>query len=157
MTLRILSIGKTNIRYVNEGIEQFLNRLKHYVKLSWEELPDAKNAAQLSNASLKKAEGNLILSKLKTGDLLILLDETGKSMTSVEFAEWLEHKSMHAAKDMVFVVGGAYGFSDEVYTRADFKLSLSKMTFNHQLIRLVFAEQLYRAFTIQRGEPYHHS
>lgn len=157
MTLRILSIGKTNIRYVNEGIDQFLNRLKHYVKLSWEELPDVKNSTQLSIASLKKAEGEVILSKLKAGDLLILLDEAGKSMTSTEFAEWIEHRSMHAAKDMVFAVGGAYGFSDEVYKRADFKLSLSEMTFNHQLIRLIFAEQLYRAFTILRGEPYHHS
>ena len=157
MTLRVLSIGKTNIAYVKDGTGLFLNRLKHYVKLSWEELADVKNAAQLKPIDLKRIEGELILGKLKPGDVLVLLDETGNNMDSLAFANWLENKMMHAPKDFVFVIGGAYGFSDEVYKRSDFKISLSKMTFNHQLVRLIFAEQLYRAFTIQRGEPYHHA
>lgn len=143
--------------FVREGIDEYLKRIQHYAKVQWEEIPDIKQRKNLSHDQIKSKEAELILGKLKQGDQLILLDERGKQHSSVEFANWLEHQMMHAGKDLVFVVGGAYGFADSVYNRSQSKLSLSKMTFSHQIVRALFAEQLYRAFTIQRGEPYHHA
>lgn len=142
---------------MKSGIDEYLRRLQRYTKVQWEELPDVKKVDRSDEPVLKRREGELILSKTTTGDLLVLLDEGGKSFDSVEFAQWLNHKMLHSSRDIVFVIGGAYGFSDEVYARADAKLSLSKMTFSHQIIRVIFAEQLYRAFTILKGEPYHHA
>jgi 23S rRNA (pseudouridine1915-N3)-methyltransferase len=156
MSIRILSIGKTNIPFVKDGIDEYLKRLKHYAKVSWEELPDVKNSKKISTDQLKREEGKLFLGKLNTGDFIILLDENGQQQSSVEFSIWLENKAIHTAKDIIFIIGGAYGFSEELYATAGAKLSLSKMTFSHQIIRSIFVEQLYRAFTIQRGEPYHH-
>lgn len=143
--------------FVQDAINEYFKRIQHYAKVSWEEFPDIKQRKNLSREEIKRKEGALILGKLNAGDQLVLLDERGKSFGSVKFAEWLAHQMMHAGKDVVFVIGGAYGFSDEVYSRSNSKLSLSKMTFSHQVVRALFAEQLYRAFTIQRGEPYHHA
>lgn len=156
MRIRTLSIGKTNTEFVKVGINEYNKRIGRYIKYEWEELPDVKNAARLPKSNLKTEEGKLILKRLETGERLILLDEGGKKYSSVQFAKWLEQCVNLQAKDICFVIGGAYGFSDEVYERAEGKISLSAMTFNHQIIRLIFTEQLYRAFTIIRGEPYHH-
>jgi len=143
--------------FVKEGMNEYLKRIGHYIKFNWEELPDIKNGGKMNQDLLKKEEGKRILGKLLSSDLLILLDENGKNLSSVAFAEWIDHKlNYESGRDMCFVVGGAFGFSDEVYERADFKLSLSKMTFSHQIIRVIFAEQLYRVLTIIKGEQYHH-
>lgn len=157
MTIRIFSIGKTNFAFIRSGIDEYLKRMQRYAKIRWEELPDVKNVDRGDESVLKRREGELILSKIASGDVLVLLDERGKSFDSMEFAQWLNRNMTHSTKDIVFVIGGAYGFSEEVYARADARLSLSKMTFSHQIIRVIFAEQLYRAFTILRGEPYHHA
>ena len=156
MSIRILSIGKTNIPFVKDGVETILTGLNNNTKLGGNELPDVKNQKKLSVDQLKKEEGKLFMGKLNPGDFVILLDENGQQQSSIEFSQWLEKKVMHTAKDIVFIIGGAYGFSEELYAVTGAKLSLSKMTFSHQIIRSIFAEQLYRAFTIQRGEPYHH-
>lgn len=156
MMIRILAIGKTKSGFVREGLQEYVARLKHYSKLSWEEFDDIKKIDRTNQTLVKQKEGELILSQLKPNDYLILLDEEGKARRSVEFAEWLEKKQV-SSTNMVFCIGGAFGFSPEVYKRANEKLSLSPMTFNHQMVRMIFMEQLYRAFTIQRGEPYHHS
>ena len=156
MRIRTLSIGKTNVDYIKDGIEQFNSRITKYCKYEWEEIPDVKNRAKLPKADLKKEEGKLILKRLQPGERLILLDENGKGFSSLKFSSWLNNSINIQAKNICFVIGGAYGFSDEVYARAEVKIALSPMTFNHQIIRLLFAEQLYRAFTIIRGEPYHH-
>lgn len=134
----------------------YSSRLKHYVNFDVVEIPELKNVSALSKEQIKEREGELILKHIKANDSLVLMDERGREYRSIQFAAMLEDRMIRGGRDMVFVIGGAYGFSEEVYSRADDKISLSKMTYSHQLVRTIFAEQLYRAFTIIRGEPYHH-
>ncbi len=155
MRVSLITVGKTDIKWVSEGLEVYSSRLRHYIPFELREIPELKNASSLSRDQIKSAEGKLILKSLKDSDDLILLDERGKEFRSVEFADWLQ-KKMAAGRDLVFVVGGAYGFSQEVYQRAGSLISLSKMTFSHQMVRTIFVEQLYRALTILKGESYHH-
>lgn len=156
MKITFLTVGKTDIKWVADGLETYASRLKHYVPFSVVEIPELKGVSALSREQIKEREGELILKNVKPSDHVTLLDERGQEYRSIEFARMLEEKMSRTGKDLVFVVGGAYGFSEGVYARADHKISLSRMTFSHQLVRTVFAEQLYRAFTIMRGEPYHH-
>ena len=156
MKITLLTVGKTDRDWVKQGIDIYTSRLKHYIPFSINEIPELKNVSALSKDQIKVREGELILKNVKPTDDVILMDEHGKEYTSVDFASFLQKKISYEGKDIVFVIGGAYGFSDEVYRRANGKISLSKMTFSHQMVRAIFAEQLYRAFTIMRGEPYHH-
>lgn len=156
MKITFLCIGKTGKKFLEEGEEEYLNRLKHYVKIERIELADLKNARKLTKEQVKKEEGLLFLNKIPQGDELILLDEHGKQFSSVEFSDFLNKKAINGTRGVTFLVGGAYGFSNEIYERATGKISLSKMTFSHQMIRMIFFEQLYRAHTIIKGEPYHH-
>lgn len=156
MEISLIVIGKTNARYLQEGIDEYIKRLKHYIPYSITVLPDIKNTKKLTEEQQKEAEGKLMLDALKPGDCLVLLDERGKEFTSVAFADYLQRKMNAGLRRLVFIIGGPYGFSQSVYDRADEKISLSKMTFSHEMIRLFFTEQIYRAMTIQRGEPYHH-
>ena len=156
MKIKLIVVGKTNAKYLLEGEREYENRLRHYTKFEEIIIPDVKKSGKLSEYELKKKEGHLILGKLENSDHVILLDDKGKSHSSVEFANFLKQKTNSGLKSFVFVVGGAFGFSDEVYLRANSKLSLSKMTFSHQMVRLIFKEQLYRGFSILRGEKYHH-
>jgi 23S rRNA (pseudouridine1915-N3)-methyltransferase len=154
--IKIIVIGKTQKSFLIEGENEYLKRLGHYVQVEKLEIPDLKNAKNRSFEQIKEAEGKLILAKIEVGGTVILLDENGKQRSSVDFSEWLQSKMNHAGKHITFVIGGPYGFSDEVYAAASEKLSLSKMTYSHQMIRMLFLEQVYRAFTILRNEPYHH-
>lgn len=156
MRITLLTMGKTDVAWVREGLALYLSRLSHYIPFSLSEIPELKNASSLSREQIKLKEGELLLSQIKTSDDVILLDEKGRQYRSVEFAEFLKNKMSHSGRDIVFVVGGAYGFSEALYARATGKMSLSAMTFSHQMVRTIFAEQLYRAFTIIKGEPYHH-
>ena len=156
MEIELLTVGKTTIGFVAEGIEEYTRRLRHYVGYKITSLPDVKKTASLTEQRQKEAEGELILSKLQNGDFVVLLDERGKEYSSMEFSRFIEKQMVAGRKRVVFVVGGPYGFSQRVYDRADTKVSLSKMTFNHEMVRLFFTEQVYRAMTILRGEPYHH-
>ena len=156
MKITLLTVGKTDVKWVREGLELYVSRLGHYVPFQLREIPELKNVSALGREQVKAKEGDLVLKALRPSDEVVLLDEGGREFRSVEFASWLEERLSRGARDIVFVVGGAYGFSPEVYARADSKLSLSKMTFSHQMVRTIFAEQLYRAFTILKGEPYHH-
>lgn len=156
MEFILLSVGKTKINFINEGIKHYLNRLKHYIQLSLIELPDVKNIKVNDRLYQKNKEGELILDKLSPSDMVIILDEKGKEFTSIELASYIEKISLTGRKRIVFIIGGPFGFSDSVYKRADAKLSLSRLTFNHEMVRLFFVEQIYRAMTIVRGEPYHH-
>ena len=156
MKIKLICIGKTGKDFLIAGEQEYLNRLKHYVSVERIEIPDIKNAKSLSIDQIKELEGKEILSKLQSGDQLILLDENGKLFSSTEFADFLQQKFNQGGKGLVFVIGGAYGFSGEVYEKSIFKISLSKMTFSHQMIRMIFFEQVYRAMTILKGEPYHH-
>ena len=156
MKIVFLVIGKTDESYLDTGILKYIKRLEHYVPFEMKIIPDIKNRKTLTEEQQKKAEGELILSNINIGDDLVLLDENGKTFSSVAFSQWIEKQMNIASKRMIFVVGGPYGFSKEVYAKAKFKISLSEMTFSHQMIRLIFVEQLYRAFTIIKGEPYHH-
>ena len=149
-------IRKTEARYFVEAINEYKNRLVHYIPFEMEVIPDIKNVKNLSESQQKEREGDLILKALQPGDYLVLLDEKGKEFTSVQFSTYIERKTHTVPKRLVFVVGGPYGFSDAVYKAAAEKISLSKMTFSHQMIRLIFIEQLYRAMTILNNEPYHH-
>ena len=155
MRISLLAVGKTSDPRMAALIDEYRQRLTHYVPFEWIIIPDIKNAKSLSEEQLKKAEGEAILSRLTPSMEVILLDEHGREFRSIEYAEWLQ-KKMSAGKDLALVIGGAYGFNKEVYDRANGKLSLSQMTFSHQMIRLMATEQLYRAMTILRGEPYHH-
>jgi 23S rRNA (pseudouridine1915-N3)-methyltransferase len=157
MKIKLLVIGKTNKIYLIEGEKDYEKRLSHYCKFSKLTIPDIKNRAKFSKNELKIKEGKLILSKLNVEDVVILLDENGKQNSSIEFSNFISNKIMVRSKSLVFVVGGAFGFSEEVNTRADSKMSLSKMTFSHQMVRMIFKEQLYRAFTIIKGEKYHNT
>ena len=156
MKIRLLLVGKTAFPYINEGIALYEKRLSFYTNYRKIEIPELKGVSSLSEQQIKEKEGDLILKNIKPSDEVILLDERGDLYTSENWARHLERKMTYSGKDIVFVVGGAYGFSQQVYSRADGMMSLSKMTFSHQIIRLIFLEQLYRAFTIIKGEPYHH-
>lgn len=156
MKILFLVIGKTDESYLETGIGKYIKRLEHYIPFEMKVIPDIKNRKTLTEDQQKKAEGDLILSQLASGDDLILLDENGKTFSSVAFSQWIEKKMNVGSKKIIFVVGGPYGFSKDVYAKAKAKISLSEMTFSHQMIRLIFVEQLYRAFTIIKGEPYHH-
>lgn len=156
MKICLLTVGKTDICWVREGLETYSSRLSHYVPFSVCEIPELKNTSALTRTQIKEREGELILKAIKPTDRVILLDERGKEYRSVEFAEEIRRLSLAGGKDIVFVIGGAYGFSEAVYARSVGKISLSRMTFSHQMVRTIFAEQLYRAFTIIKGEPYHH-
>ncbi len=156
MTITLLTIGKTDNKQLQSLIDDYTKRLSHYLKFKFEIILDIKNAKHLSEKQQKQKEGELILSKLSTSDVLILLDENGKQYNSIAFSNYLQKHMNSGIKQLIFVIGGPYGFSEEVYNRAQGKLSLSKMTFSHQMIRLFFIEQLYRGFTILRNEPYHH-
>ena len=156
MKITLLTVGKTDRDWVKQGLELYISRLKHYIPFSLIEIPELKNVSALSTEQIKTKEGELILKHIRPADDLLLMDERGKMYTSIEFAKVLQDKISYIGKDIVFVIGGAYGFSQDVYDRADSKISLSKMTFSHQMVRTIFVEQIYRAFTIMRGEPYHH-
>ncbi len=156
MKIKLIAIGKTDQEALNALIDVYQKRLKHYISFDIEIIADVKNAKSLSQQQLKEKEGQLILSKIQSGDVVVLLDEHGIQFRSVEFSNYLQKKMNAATKQLVFVIGGAYGFSDEVYQAASEKISLSKMTFSHQMIRLFIVEQLYRSFTILKNEPYHH-
>ena len=156
MHITLLTVGKTDIPWVREGLNVYTSRLAHYVPFSLVEIPELRCVSALDKEQIKQKEGELILKALKPRDEVILLDERGVQLTSVEFAAKISDKMSRVGRDLVFVVGGAYGFSPQVYSRSDWKISLSAMTFSHQMVRTIFAEQLYRAFTIMRGEPYHH-
>lgn len=156
MKIKFVCIGKTGKDFLVTGEQEYLNRLKHYVSVDKMEIADLKNARKLSIDQIKEQEGKEILSRVMPGETLVLLDERGKTFSSLEFANFLQQKFNAGGKAIVFVVGGAYGFSDEVYKNASAKISLSKMTFSHQMVRMIFLEQLYRAMTILKGEPYHH-
>ena len=156
MKITLLTVGKTDKDWVRQGTDIYVSRLKHYIPFTISEIPELKNVSALSKDQIKTKEGELILKNLKPSDDVILMDEHGKEYTSVDFASLLQKKITYEGKDIVFIIGGAYGFSDEVYRSANSKISLSRMTFSHQMVRAIFAEQIYRAFTIMRGEPYHH-
>ncbi|WP_456438369.1 23S rRNA (pseudouridine(1915)-N(3))-methyltransferase RlmH [Psychroserpens sp.] len=156
MTIKLLAIGKTDNKQLQALIDDYQKRLGFYVKFEFEIIPDLKKAKNLSESQQKQKEGELILNKLNATDVLILLDENGKQLDSVAFSNYLQKHMNSGIKRLVFVIGGPYGFSPEVYQKANGKLSLSKMTFSHQMIRLFVIEQLYRGFTILRNEPYHH-
>lgn len=156
MKITLLTVGKTDREWVRQGLDIYVSRLKHYIPFSLIEIPELKNVSALSTDQIKTREGELILKNIRPTDDLILLDERGKQYSSVELAKVLQDKISYIGKDITFVIGGAYGFSQAVYDRADSKISLSRMTFSHQMVRAIFAEQIYRAFTIMRGEPYHH-
>lgn len=150
-------IGKTADDYLRDGIERYAKRLPHYLPFELEVLPDVKNAGKLSPLQLKAKEAELVLARLKPHDGLVLLDERGRQYSSEELAEWLDGQLQMPYKRLIFLVGGAFGFDESVYARANAKLSLSRMTFSHQMIRLFWLEQLYRAMTILKNEPYHNS
>jgi len=156
MKIKLLAIGKTDDKNLQTLIETYQNRLKHYINFEIEIIPDLKNVKNLSEAQQKEKEGTLILKRLNATDVLILLDEKGKEFRSVDFSQFLQKKMNAGIKQLVLVIGGPYGFSDEVYKKSQGKISLSKMTFSHQMIRLFIVEQIYRAFTILKNEPYHH-
>ena len=156
MKVALITIGKTDAAWVREAIEIYLARLKHYLAFDFIQLPDIKNSKNLSEEQQKQAEGEQILRMLQPGDRIVLLDDKGKSYTSMGFARYLEAKQHASVRRLVFIIGGPYGFSPTVYDKADERLSLSQMTFSHQMIRPIFLEQIYRAMTILRGEPYHH-
>ena len=152
----LLTVGKTDKDWVKQGIDIYASRMKHYFPFSIVEIPELKNVSSLSQDQIKTKEGELILKNVKPTDDMILLDERGREFSSMEFAKALQDKISYTGKDIVFVIGGAYGFSDAVRQRSNSKISLSRMTFSHQMVRAIFVEQLYRAFTIMKGEPYHH-
>lgn len=156
MKIQILVIGKTNADFISSGTEQYLSRLKHYMPVELRVLQDVKNTRKMTEEQQKLAEGELFIAQLQPGDFVILLDERGKELTSREFAQFIDKKSSTLSRNLIFVIGGPYGFSKAMYDRADDKLSLSRMTFSHEMVRLFFVEQIYRAMTILRGEPYHH-
>lgn len=156
MKITLICIGKTDEKFVIMGIENYLKRLKHYINFDLVIIPDIKNAKNLTQDQQKAKEGEYILKQVGNADFLVLLDERGKEFHSIGFSRYLEQKMISSVNNLVFVVGGPYGFSEQVYQRANQQMSLSKMTFSHQMIRLFFIEQLYRGFTIIKGEPYHH-
>ncbi|ARV13157.1 23S rRNA (pseudouridine(1915)-N(3))-methyltransferase RlmH [Gilvibacter sp. SZ-19] len=156
MQIKLLAVGKTDSAAIAELTEIYTKRLTRYIRFEIQIIPELKKRAKLSFEQQKKQEGDLILNQLSPSDFVVLLDEAGKQFTSMAFADYLQQRMNSGIKTLVFVIGGPYGFAEEVYQRANSKLSLSKMTFSHQMVRLFFAEQLYRAFSILHNEPYHH-
>ena len=156
MKIELAVIGKTSIGYLKQGIDEYIKRLKHYVPFEIKYIDDIKNTKNISEDQQKRTEGAKILSLLDKSDFVVLLDEHGKEYTSIQYSSYIQKRMLSGAKKVVFVIGGPYGFSQEVYDRANDKISFSKMTFNHEMIRLIFPEQLYRAYTIINHEPYHH-
>lgn len=156
MNIDLVVVGKTDLKEVDALVEMYAKRINFYAKFSIVYLPDIKNTRKLSQSQQRTAEGEAILRQVGDGDYLLLLDEHGDELRSIEFAAWMQKRMAGGLRRLVFVIGGPYGFSDAVYSRADGKLSLSRMTFSHQIVRAIFTEQLYRAFTIIRNEPYHH-
>lgn len=156
MKIKLLAIGKTDDKNLIQLIDTYQKRLQHYVKFELEIIPDLKNAKNLSEAQQKEKEGELLLKKLQNTDQLVLLDDKGKIFSSIEFSNYLQKKMNSGIKQLVLAIGGPYGFSAAVYQKATGKISLSKMTFSHQMIRLFVVEQIYRGFTILKNEPYHH-
>ncbi len=156
MQIQLILTGKTRFPFVREGMGEYTKRLKRYTGFQLRTLPDLKNTGSWPQSRVMQEEGRRIIKSLSDRDYAVLLDERGKAMGSIEFAEFLERRQQDPARNLVFIVGGAFGFSPEMYERGDMLLSLSKMTFSHQLVPLIFIEQLYRAFTIIGGAPYHH-
>ena len=156
MTIKLVCIGKTDSTELNQLIEMYQKRLQFYIKFEIDVIPDLKKVKNLDVNQQKIKEGELILSKVQSSDFVVLLDEKGKEFTSVGFSEYIQKRLNSGMKQLIFVVGGPYGFPDEVYKRANSKIALSKLTFSHQMVRVFFTEQLYRAFTILKNEPYHH-
>lgn len=157
MKIYLWSVGKNNEDYVKEGVELFTKRISHYFQIEWKIFPSAKNAEKLPVEELKKIEAASILKALQNGDMLIALDENGKQFSSIELAAYIQQKANESSKNVIFLIGGAYGIHESVLKKCDFKWSLSKLIFPHQLVRLILAEQIYRACTIMRNEKYHHS
>ena len=156
MKIHVIFTGRTTGKLFQEAIADYQSRLSHYVPFSIEEIPDLKNAKNLSEEQQKEREADMLFERMQAGDVLVLLDEKGREFTSREFSQFLEQKMQTVSKRLVLLIGGPYGFSPRVYEAAQGKISLSKMTFSHQMVRLFLVEQVYRAFTIMRGEPYHH-
>lgn len=156
MKIELVVVGKTSIGYLKQGIEEYIKRLKHYVPFEIRYIDDIRNTKNISEEQQKQIEGTKILSLLEKSDYVVLLDEHGKEYTSIEYSKYIQKRMLSGAKKVIFVIGGPYGFSQDVYSRANDKISFSKMTFNHEMIRLIFTEQLYRAYTIINHEPYHH-
>ncbi|MFD2035870.1 23S rRNA (pseudouridine(1915)-N(3))-methyltransferase RlmH [Belliella marina] len=156
MQIKLIAVGKTDSKEIQSLTDEYIKRLGFYIKFELEIIPDLKNTKNLSEESQKEKEGDLILKRVQASDELILLDENGKQFSSMDFSSVLQKRMNSGLKQLVFVIGGPYGFSEAVYQRANSKLSLSKMTFSHQMVRVFFIEQLYRAYTILRNEPYHH-
>lgn len=156
MKINLIIVGKTEEKYLNEGIDIYLSRLKHYVTFNIICIPELKNVKSFSNEQIKTKEGEKILEKIENSDEVILLDEVGKEFNSIGFSEFIQKKNNAGLKTLCFVIGGAYGFSEEIYKRANQKIALSQLTFSHQMVRLFFVEQLYRTFTIIKNEKYHH-
>jgi len=156
MKIKLIQIGKTDASYLNEGISKYNKRIERYHPYEVLTIPDIKNSKNLSQSQQKTQEAIKILKNIQNTDFVVLLDEKGKEYTSLKFAEFIRETTLLSIKQMVFVIGGPYGFDASVYARANRKIALSKMTFSHQLVRLIFAEQLYRANSIIKGEPYHH-
>ena len=156
MKLQIFFIGKTQGNVYPSLINEYVQRLSHYIPVQIEEIPDLKNTKSLSEEQQKEKEADMVFDRMQGGDVLVLLDERGKEMTSREFSQWMEQKMLTVPKRLILLIGGPYGFSQRIYDAAQGKISLSKMTFSHQMVRLFLVEQIYRAFTIIKGEPYHH-
>lgn len=156
MKIELLVVGKTSIGYLKQGIDEYVKRLKHYVSFEIKYIDDIKSTKNISEQQQKQIEGSKILLQVDRSDIVILLDEHGKEYTSLEYSNYMQKRMLSGVKKVVFVIGGPYGFSKDVYDRSNDKISFSKMTFNHEMIRLIFSEQLYRAFTIINHEPYHH-
>ncbi|MBQ8272285.1 MAG: 23S rRNA (pseudouridine(1915)-N(3))-methyltransferase RlmH [Tidjanibacter sp.] len=156
MNIELIVVGKTDSREVGALVEEYKGRIGHYTRFGITIIPDVKNTRSMSEAEQKKVEGESILRLLQTSDYVTLLDERGVQLTSEEFADWMQKRMASGCKRLVFIIGGPYGFSEEVYARANGKIALSKMTFSHQIVRAIFAEQLYRSLTIINNEPYHH-
>lgn len=155
MKTELILVGKTVNKHFNAGINDYVERIGHYMPFSITTIPELKNTKNLSESQQKEREGELILKQIQSTDTVVLLDEHGKEFRSIEFADWIQ-KKQNTARRLIFVIGGPYGFSNDVYERANEKISLSQMTFSHQMVRLIFTEQIYRACTIIKGEPYHH-
>ena len=157
MKITLIAIGKTEDKYLIEGIEKYINRLKHYINFSFLQIPDVKNVKNLSESQQKAKEAELLHKQINNSDVVILLDEKGKKYSSIEFSNYLNKQMIGSVQHLIFIIGGPYGFDESIYKRAKGLISLSDMTFSHQMIRLFFVEQLYRGFSILKGEPYHHA
>lgn len=157
MNIELIVVGKTDSKSVEAIVDMYTKRINHYNRFNITYLPDIRNSKNLSQSQQKSAEGEALLRLIEPSDRVVLLDERGAEYTSIEYADWLQKRMNSGIKRLLFIIGGPYGFSEAIYARADEKISLSKMTFSHQIIRAIFTEQLYRAFTILHNEPYHHS